>query len=170
MKILLLSDTHGRLHPRIAQLSHRYNYAVHAGDVGSAAVLADLRPRRRLYAVRDNNDVVEKWPKDEHRLLRTLPVQAQLELPGGVIVVVHGDRHGPPKVRHARLRRSFPDACCIVYGHSHHLVCDTEEKPWVLNPGAAGRARTFGGASCMVLDTRYSEWRIEVKRFRDDSR
>ncbi len=167
MKILLLSDTHGSVHPEIVRLSRRYNYVLHAGDVGSAAVLAALRPRRALIAVRGNNDVVAKWPSGEQSHLRTLPLENKLQLPGGLVVVVHGDRHGPPKTRHARLRRNYPEARCVVYGHSHHLVCDSSELPWIINPGAGGRARTFGGASCIVLDTRLAEWKLDVKRFRD---
>ncbi|MFM1890995.1 MAG: hypothetical protein RLZ44_72, partial [Pseudomonadota bacterium] len=37
--------------------------------------------------------------------------------------------------------------------------------PWVLNPGAAGRSRTFGGPSCLLLHAGARVWRVETHRF-----
>jgi len=88
----------------------------------------------------------------------------RVELPGGILVATHGDQFSPSK-RHARLRAAFPEAQAILYGHSHKLVIDDAEAPWVLNPGAAGRARTFGGPSCLLLHASASGWRIEVRCF-----
>ncbi|HJU38183.1 MAG TPA: metallophosphoesterase family protein, partial [Tahibacter sp.] len=79
-------------------------------------------------------------------------------------VVVHGDAYAP-RTRHAALRRAHADARAIVYGHSHRLLVDEFELPWVLNPGAAGKARTNGGPSCLVLDARADAWRVEALRF-----
>jgi uncharacterized protein len=68
-------------------------------------------------------------------------------------------------VRHARLRAAYPSARAIVYGHSHRLVVDDALTPWVLNPGAAGRARTYGGPSCLVLEANVRSWHVEIHRF-----
>ena len=162
---LLLSDSHGSIDPRIARLAAGCDYAVHAGDVGTAAVLDALRPKRRLVAVRGNNDTPAKWAVAERAALARLVDVAVLDLPGGRLYAVHGHRHGAPRLRHARLRASFDGARCVVYGHSHRLVCDTEETPWVVNPGACGRARTFGGPSCVLLTVRGVRWRLAVHRF-----
>jgi predicted phosphodiesterase len=67
--------------------------------------------------------------------------------------------------RHAKLRQRYPQARAIVYGHSHHLVADRDALPWVLNPGAAGRTRTYGGPSCMVIEATDSDWRLSIHRF-----
>jgi putative phosphoesterase len=164
-RIALLSDTHGVLDPRIADIVSQCDLAVHGGDIGNAGVLAQLGPRSgRIAAVLGNNDVPSKWPEGEQHLLTRLPLEVIEDLPGGRLVVVHGHRT-PAKDRHARLRRRFPQARAIVYGHSHRLVADCDTEPWVLNPGAAGRARTFGGPSCMVLLTSPAEWLLEVHRF-----
>jgi hypothetical protein len=37
--------------------------------------------------------------------------------------------------------------------------------PWVLNPGAAGRTRTYGGPSCLLLIAGETDWKVEVHRF-----
>jgi len=164
-RVLLLSDTHGVLDERIAALAAECDVAVHAGDVGNADVLEALRSAcPRVVAVRGNNDVTSKWPRGERDALDALEEGADVELPGGVLSATHGDAYAP-KTRHARLRAAFPHARGIVYGHSHRLVIDDAQTPWVLNPGAAGRARTYDGPSCLVLYASMKTWRVEAKRF-----
>jgi putative phosphoesterase len=165
MRVLLVSDTHGQLDERIAALARGCDIVVHAGDVGNAAVLEALRAGgAEVFAVRGNNDVASKWPRSERAVLDALEDETCVELPGGMLIAVHGDRYAPA-TRHARLRRDYPEARAVVYGHSHRLVIDDGASPWILNPGAAGRARTYGGPSCLLLDARAKVWRIEGKRF-----
>lgn len=167
MRIGVISDTHGFLDARIMEIIGRCDLAVHAGDIGNAGVLEQLRPRReQILAVRGNNDTPQKWPRTDAAVLDGLPDEVAVDLPGGCLVVVHGHRNGPPRRRHAKLRTRYPDARVIVYGHSHRLVCDQDQRPWVLNPGAAGRSRTFGGPSCLVLHVRATRWRVEGVRIR----
>jgi putative phosphoesterase len=165
MRVLLLADTHGHLDERIATVARECDAAVHAGDVGNAEVLETLRAGgARVVAVRGNNDVPTKWPRADRRALDGLEEIARVDLPGGVLIATHGDRYSP-SLRHARLRAAFPDARAVVYGHSHRLIVDDGETPWILNPGAAGRARTYGGPSCLVLEASTRAWRIEALRF-----
>lgn len=164
-RVLLVADTHGILDDRIAALARECAVAVHAGDVGAEAVLDALRQGgAQVFAVRGNNDVPAKWLRDERAALSSLEDVARIELPGGVLIATHGDQF-PPSKRHARLRAAFPDARAILYGHSHRLVIDDSELPWVLNSGAAGRARTFGGPSCLLLEASAEGWRVEARRF-----
>lgn len=164
MKIAILADTHGFLDPRIAERVAQCDIAVHAGDIGGADVLLSLSPREEVVAIRGNNDVPEKWSEGEHSLLDTLPHEATLTLPGGELVVVHGDDGGGIAERHRRYRQRYPQARAVVYGHSHRLFADCEAMPWVLNPGAAGRTRTNGGPSCLILDCAGDEWTLEECR------
>jgi putative phosphoesterase len=165
LRVLLLADTHGDLDSRIATLARECDIAIHAGDVGNAAVLEALRAGgARVIAVRGNNDVPSKWPRNDRRARDGLEEVACIELRGGTLAVTHGDRYSP-STRHARLRAAFPDARAIVYGHSHRLIVDDSETPWILNPGAAGRARTYGGPSCLVLESSPRAWRVEAVRF-----
>jgi len=166
VRVVILSDTHGALDARIADLVGDCDLAVHGGDVGSAAVLDALHARvERLIAVRGNNDVAAKWSLEERHRLRGLPEQAEVDLPGGLLVVIHGHQARSAATRHASLRSRFPLARAVVYGHSHRLACDQDSLPWVLNPGAAGAARTFGGPSCMILTATPESWRVRVERF-----
>ncbi len=166
VRVALLGDTHGYVDLRVAAEVSRCDVAVHAGDVGGAAALEALAPRLGVtIAVRGNNDEPAVWPDSERAQLASLERVATLALPGGHLVVLHGDQHTPASRRHQLLRREFPAARAIVYGHSHRLACDCDTLPWVLNPGAAGRVRTYGGPSCLILSAADRGWRVEVRRF-----
>ena len=168
LRIALLSDTHNAVDRRIAEVVEGCDLVVHAGDIGSPEVLAQLLPKSgRVFAVRGNNDTAEQWPSGTERCLLILPEYLSLDVPGGVIVVVHGHRVNPAYRRHQALRERYPDARAIVYGHTHRLAVDDSSQPWVLNPGAAGFTRTQGAPSCLVLTTTPSEWRVDIHAFRD---
>lgn len=166
MRILLLADTHGQVHAEIAELATQVDAVVHAGDIGHPDVLHTLtRDDAPLYAVRGNNDIPAKWPPAGHTALARLAPRKQIDLPGGDLVVVHGDRHNPVAQRHALLRDAFPTARLVVYGHSHRQVIDKATRPWIVNPGAAGRNRTYGGAGCVVLNATHQRWVLRAYRF-----
>lgn len=165
LRLALLADTHGALDPRIQDLVSECDLAIHAGDIGAAAVLARLQPRQgRVLAVLGNNDTPRHWPRQDRDLLCHLPESLDYALPGGRLIVIHGHQT-PARHRHQWLRQHFPSARALVYGHSHRLTIDTEHDPWILNPGAAGRERTHGGPSCLILTVSGTEWALETHRF-----
>lgn len=166
VKVLIVADTHGHLDPRIAALAGEVDTVVHAGDVGHAGVLESLAgSKRRVVAVRGNNDTPRHWGESDMERLDALSAEAYLTLPGGTLVVTHGDAVLPAAKRHQRLRARYPDARLVIYGHSHRLGIDQEAQPWVANPGAAGRARTYGGPSCLLLEATMDDWRLQSRRF-----
>lgn len=165
LRVAILADTHGHLDARVEAVVASCDLAVHGGDIGNADVLQRLQPRQgTVIAVTGNNDLPRKWPPEQAQLLDGLREHAELILPGGALAVIHGHQI-PARDRHERLRRRFPHARAIVYGHSHRLIANRDTEPWVLNPGAAGRARTFGGPSCMVLDATEHRWELRSVRF-----
>ncbi|HET8701676.1 MAG TPA: metallophosphoesterase family protein [Nitrococcus sp.] len=164
MRVAILADTHGFLDPRIRDHVSHCDVAIHAGDIGGADVLLAMQPREEVVAIRGNNDTPEKWPAAEHQLLATLPREASVELPGGLLIVVHGDDPATLLERHSRYRQRYAHARAVVYGHSHRLLTDFGEQPWILNPGAAGRTRTYGGPSCLFIDCAPLGWRVETLR------
>ena len=165
-RVLLLSDTHGHLHPAIRELAASVDHIVHAGDIGDLDILRQLATGgANLLAIRGNNDSGPRYPSDDRKTLGELAEHAHLELPGGILVTEHGHRSNPAKRRHAILRARYPHARLVVYGHSHRQVIDDAETPWVVNPGAAGRSRTYGGAGCVVLTIRGTKWGLEALRF-----
>ena len=168
LHVVIVSDTHGELDDRIAEQAMRSDIVVHAGDIGNREVLDALTPRDgRLIAVRGNNDLSDKWRESDRVLLESLPWEARLDLPGGELVVVHGHRYGYPGRHHEHMRRDYPDARLVVYGHSHRACTDQSASPWILNPGAAGRVRTFGGPAFCVLRASTTRWHIDARRYPD---
>jgi putative phosphoesterase len=171
VRVVILSDTHGRIDPELLELARTAELVVHAGDVGGAHVLEQLADGARpVLAVRGNNDDATRWAPEEHAALASLPDRLRVELPGGTLAVEHGHRAGPVRERHARLRRRHPDVRAVVYGHSHRAVIDDEAEPWVLNPGAAGRERCYGGASCLILEAEPQGWAVQRRRARGGRR
>ena len=161
MRIVLSSDTHGFVEPYIQKLARSADRVVHAGDVGGLEVIQSLAPDQgELIVVRGNNDWPETWPDAAQAGFSVLAESAEVDLPGGVLAVEHGHRIWDTRHYHKRLRAKYPDARAIAYGHTHIRCADLDKAPWVLNPGAAGRERTKGGASCIVLEVSNRVWQV----------
>lgn len=159
---LILSDSHGILDPRVAELSRRCDIAVHAGDVMGGSVPGALQPRSgEVIAVREKNDVEHEWRGDNCSLLAGLPDRHLVDLPGGRLAVEHGQRIRDARGTHRRLRRNNRGAGAIAYGHTRERVCDTATDPWVPNPGTSGRVRTHGGPSCRMLTPPRRRWQVQ---------
>lgn len=141
--LLLLSDTHAPRHwraiPRaLDEPLRRADLVLHAGDVCRPDVLDDLAAAAQVpvLAVLGNNDGpdVARWGPDG------VPQRRQFEVAGVRFAMVHdaGARVG----RARRLRRWFPDADVVVYGHSHIPYDAVEDGLHLVNPGSAGDRRT----------------------------
>jgi uncharacterized protein len=136
VQAVVLSDTHLRgdlsaLPPEVWAAVDEADVVLHAGDVVTGDLLAALAARARLHAVLGNND---------HTLVGRLPDRLELELGGVRVAMVHdsGARAG----RERRMRRWFPDAQVVVFGHSHEPV-DAEglDGQRLFNPGSAVQRR-----------------------------
>lgn len=167
VKVGILSDTHGYLDPRVAETVNSCDCIVHAGDIMGAHVLEAFSPEIRLHAVAGNNDHTGVWDAEEAEIVSALPREIRLELPGGLAIIEHGHRLGGfPD--HDQLRWDHAEARVVIYGHTHKRIIDTSSSPWIINPGAAGRVRTKGGPSCLLLHASESEWRIDEVVFSEN--
>jgi uncharacterized protein len=126
----VLADTHAPRRwrvcpPRVAEHLRVADRILHAGDVCPAAVLAELAEYAPVTAVLGNNDGpdVAEWGA---------PSIAELDLDGLKVSMVHDS--GAAAGRLTRLRRRFPGADLVVFGHSH-IPLD-ESAPGA--PGAPG--------------------------------
>lgn len=63
---------------------------------------------------------------------------------------------GPSKGRARRLRRWFPAADLVVFGHSHTPLCEEgeegEDGQWLLNPGSPTQRRRQPVHTMAVVD------------------
>jgi uncharacterized protein len=136
LRVLVLADTHLRadlapLPPEVWTAVEASDVVLHAGDVVTADLLDALKARRPVHAVLGNND---------RSLVGALPDRLELELAGVRVAMVHDS--GPRGGRERRLRRWFPDAALVVFGHSHEPVdADGEDGQRLFNPGSAVQRR-----------------------------
>jgi uncharacterized protein len=137
MRVLLLADTHispsrpnRRLPDRVYELLvDGVDAVLHAGDVTAPELLHELGGFAPVHAVLGNNDVALR-----------LPETLEVELDGVRVAMIHDS--GPSTGRAGRLRRRFPDADVVVFGHSH-LPWDQTEAGGQrhLNPGSPTERR-----------------------------
>ena len=132
-RLLVLADTHvvpgGRrqLPHAVYDLLEEADLVLHAGDVTSPDLLHELRAFAPLEAVLGNND---------HELVGILPETVTVEVDGYRIGMVHDSGLEPGRA--TRMRRRFPDAHLVVFGHSHQ-PCDEEgaDGQRLFNPGSS---------------------------------
>ena len=143
MRAVVLADTHSRpLPPRAVEELEHADLILHAGDVVDGDYLAALGQHALVHAVLGNND---------HGLRGVLPETLVVELDGVRVAMIHdtGARTG----REARVKRRFPHADIVVFGHSH-IPWDAEglDGQWLFNPGSATQRRAQPQCTLGVLD------------------
>jgi uncharacterized protein len=79
-----------------------------------------------------------------------LPAELTVELAGVTVALVHIP--GPRAGREERLRRRFPDAAAVVYGHTHVPQVDRHDGAWILNPGSPTERRRSPSRAMLRLD------------------
>lgn len=122
----LISDTHGLLRREALYALRGVDFLVHAGDIGSATILASLEEVAPITAVRGNNDMAD-WAIH-------VPLTNVLSVGRVRIHVIHEinqlDGH------------SLPDGTrAVVYGHSHRPAIERRSGILYVNPGSAGPRR-----------------------------
>jgi uncharacterized protein len=132
VKVVVLSDTHAPRRwrscpPQVAGYLRDADLILHAGDVCAARVLDELAAYAPVRAVLGNNDGpdVAAWGA---------PDTLELELDGLPVAMIHDA--GPAAGRPARMRRRFPAAALVVFGHSHIPLDHTGDGQRIFNPGS----------------------------------
>ncbi len=126
MNVGVISDTHGLLRPEALSALRGVELILHAGDIGAAAVLDQLRALAPVLAVRGNNDR-EAWAA-------ALPEVVVKEIAGARICIVHD-------LKELRLDPDADRLDVIVSGHSHQPRVERRGGLLLLNPGSAGPRR-----------------------------
>lgn len=135
--IAVLADTHmprgaRRLPERCVELIAAAEAVIHAGDFFAASALEEVQALCPVvHAVHGN--------VDEELLRRRLPAELEVEVGGRTVAITHDA--GPAKGRLARLRRRFPGADAVVFGHSHLPLHETGAGFQIFNPGSPTERR-----------------------------
>ncbi|HEX5782403.1 MAG TPA: metallophosphoesterase family protein [Solirubrobacteraceae bacterium] len=136
-RLAVISDTHlprgARVLPEACLEQLRAaDVILHAGDLMELSVLAELEALGPpVHAVRGNVDSAE--------LQARLPLTRVVDAGGVRIAMVHDA--GPADGRLGRLRRRFPDADAVVFGHSHIPLHEERDDFAIFNPGSPTERR-----------------------------
>jgi uncharacterized protein len=132
VRVAVLADTHGPRHwkscpPAVARRLRGADVILHAGDVCVPAVLDELAAFAQVRVALGNNDTPEvaAWGA------RTVQ---EFDLDGLAVAMLHDS--GAAAGRGARLRRMFPAADLVVFGHSHIPWDATFDAQRSFNPGS----------------------------------
>jgi len=137
VRIALISDTHlprgsRRLPDECVDRLRAVDLILHAGDLMRLPVLRQLESYGPVVAVYGN--------VDDREVRAALPEVASVDAGAVTIGLVHDA--GPAKGRLARLRRRFPEANAVVFGHSHIPLHETSSDGFqIFNPGSPTERR-----------------------------
>jgi putative phosphoesterase len=136
--IAVLADTHmpkggRRLPDRCVEILREAEAALHAGDFFAVATLRQIEALcpGPVHAVHGN--------VDEAELRGLLPEALEVEWGGARIAMVHDA--GAAQGRMGRMRRRFPTADAVVFGHSHLPLHEEADGFQIFNPGSPTERR-----------------------------
>jgi putative phosphoesterase len=170
-RVGVVADTHcpefvEKLPSRIFEALEGVDLLLHAGDINSEQTLAALGRLAPVEAVRGDHD-----PS-----LQALPVSREVTVEGKRIVVVHGQRSRwleepntllwtlslgyfrPHRGLTRALRRRFPYADAIVYGHTHRARAETIDGVLLFNPGGVHQWSPATASERLTQNPGWFEW------------
>ena len=148
MRVVVVSDTHAprfwkACPPALLPILRRAELILHAGDVCVPSVLDELAQYAPVRVVLGNNDRadVAAWGAQ---------LTAEFDLEGVSVAMIHdsGARTG----RLERMRRRFPAAELVVFGHSHIPLYEADRGLHILNPGSPTDKRRQPHPTCATVD------------------
>jgi hypothetical protein len=149
VKIGVISDTHGFLDPKIFGLFAGVGHILHAGDIGYASMILELKEIAPVTAVIGNTDGGLDFRETEivelaarkflvHHIVNPSVLSDKLE---------------------TRIAREKPNV--VVFGHTHKPFCKTIGGILFFNPGYAGKPKFGAERSAAILHCDEKEIRAE---------
>jgi uncharacterized protein len=151
VRVVVLADTRAPRRwricpPRVAEHLRGADLILHAGDVCTASVLVELAQYAPVTVVLGNNDGpdVAAWGA---------PETVALDLDGLSVAMLHDS--GAATGRLARMRRRFPAADLVVFGHSHIPLDESVAGLRIFNPGSPTdrRRQPHGTLGLLTIDS-----------------
>ena len=150
IRVGLISDTHGLIREGAIAALTGCHHILHAGDIDTPAVIAQLRNLAPVTAVRGNNDR-GAWAK-------SIPLYEIVEF-GSVSVYIRHDAAEldiDPKAAGVQV---------VMSGHSHQPKIERRDGVLFVNPGSAGPRRfklPISVGELLIEGDRYSARIIEL--------
>jgi len=141
----VLSDTHlnrpdSLFTRQVAACFADCEVIIHAGDLTALTVLEAFRDKT-VYAVCGN--MCDSEVRDH------FPEQMQFSLRSFTIGLTHGARLGADT--ESALWDIFPEADCIIYGHTHRPICQRHGPTLFLNPGSFHSTGLYGASGTFAV-------------------
>lgn len=137
MLLGIISDTHGLLRPEALQVLRDVKLIIHAGDVGAAEILTQLKGIAPVFAVRGNVDT-QAWARE-------LPETTVVEAAGVSLYVLHN-------LQSLDLKPGVSSFQAVISGHTHQPEQHEQGGVLYLNPGSAGPRRFHLPLTVALLD------------------
>lgn len=146
MKVGVISDTHGQIHPGVFEYFNDVELILHAGDIGNENILTDLETLAPVKAVTGNTDrfpVTEKIRGKEIFDLagKTTYLTHRVIECGTIIPSVMND-----------IEAVNPDI--VIFGHTHEQHARVIGKKLFFNPGGGGQKRPGKRLGIGILEIR----------------
>jgi uncharacterized protein len=155
--VAVIGDTHlprgpRRLPDACVERLRAADLVIHVGDFSTAAVHDEIAATAsRLVAVHGNVDDAE--------LQARLPERTAVEVAGARLGVIHDA--GPARGRLGRMRKAFPDADAVLFGHSHIPLHERDADGFqIFNPGSPTERRRSPGHTMGLIDVAGGELRF----------
>ena len=155
MLVVVLADTHiprraKELPEGLVPHLRSADLILHAGDLLVEDVLYELESYAPVRAVKGN---VDGWDV-------RLPEALEFGVEDVSVAMIHDS--GPKKGRWGRMRRRFPGARIVVFGHSHIPWLEDEDGLMLLNPGSPTDRRRAPEHTFALLRVEGGEARAEI--------
>ena len=145
MKILIVSDTHGKhdmLERAIAKVKS-FDMFIHIGDIEGGESYIESLLDCEMHMIRGNND-----------FFSALPPEKEFRIGPHKVFITHGHNHlvlvNPNRVREAGKLRH---ADIVMFGHTHRPYLEVSKDITLLNPGSLTYPRQEGRkGSYMVMN------------------
>lgn len=145
MRVLIVSDTHGR-HlnlDRVLEDTGAVDVFIHLGDVEGGETYINAVIECEKHIVKGNNDFFSELPREEEFMLGSKRV-----------FISHGHNYyvslDPERIKEEGRARK---ADIVMFGHTHRPYLDVSEDITVLNPGSLSYPRQEGRkGSYMILE------------------
>jgi hypothetical protein len=143
MKILIISDTHGRNQNYLTVLEKvsPIDVLIHLGDFQGSEEFIKASVSCRHEFISGNNDFFNGLPKDK-----------LIQLGKYSVLLTHGHRYGvyygTSDLKEAAIRNN---ADIVMFGHTHVPMINFSDGIWIINPGSLSMPRQNGRIPTYII-------------------
>ncbi|MBQ8956721.1 MAG: metallophosphoesterase [Lachnospiraceae bacterium] len=146
MKILIVSDTHGRHETltKVLRTEEPVDMLIHCGDTEGGEDW--IRQHTQCFSVpivKGNND-----------FFSNLPAELELDIAGYHVFITHGHGYGVSMGTERLVEEALSrKADIVMFGHTHRPLIADHDSLWVINPGSLSYPRQEGHAPTYIVMT-----------------